>query len=376
MSRPGAPPSHARPLRVLHVSDRLSERGGAHRYLLGVIAAQAAEPSYELRLAAGRADGDVACACPVTLAPGLDARERDPAPLPALDALVRVFQPDVVHLHTVVNPAVLEWAGGRPALATVQDHRAFCPTRGKWTLTGRVCRDPLEHETCRGCFGHGGYFASIYTLTAQRLAALRALRLTVLSEYMRAELVQAGLPPARVSVAPPFVHGLDAQAAPDGPPCVLFAGRLVEAKGVRDAIVAWRRSRLRLPLVFAGTGPLRTALEREGFEVLGWLPPRRLSAAYRRAAAVVLPSRWQEPLGIVGLEALALGVPVVAWDSGGVREWHPDAELVPWGDLDGLARTLRDTIVERRPAVAPRPGFDRATALQRLAHAYAATLQG
>ena len=140
---------------------------------------------------------------------------------------------------------------------------------------------------------------------------------------------------------PPVAYGLDHDARADGPPCVLFAGRVVEAKGIRDAISAWRRSGSELPFVVAGTGPLRREIEAEGVEVPGWLDRRRLSAAYRRAAVLVMPSRWQEPFGIVGLEALTLGTPVAAWDSGGVREWHPGGELlVPWGDVDGLARAL------------------------------------
>ena len=45
---------------------------------------------------------------------------------------------DVVHVHNVTNPAVLEWAASPPdAVLTVQDHRFFCPSRGKWTLGGR-----------------------------------------------------------------------------------------------------------------------------------------------------------------------------------------------------------------------------------------------
>lgn len=377
----GGPDGARARLRVLHVTDRLSGRGGAHRHLLGVIEAQvrAAGAAHGVHLAAGRDDGGAACACPVELIPGLEARTRDTSPLPGLERSVRRLRPDIVHVHTVVNPAVLEWAQARPAVVTVQDHRYFCPTRGKWTLDGQVCRAVLEHRTCRACFedGAGDYFEALYALTSERLAALRGLHVTVLSEYMRAELLQAGLRPARVSVTPPFVHGLDPAAAPDGPPCVLFAGRLTAAKGVHDAVAAWRRAQVAAPLVFAGTGPLRAELEHGGFEVLGWLAPRRLSAAYRRATALLLPSRWQEPCGIVGLEALAFGVPVVAWDSGGIREWHPGRpELCAWGDVDGLARGLREALGAAATPQAARPGFDRTTSLVRLAHAYAAARAG
>ena len=44
-------------------------------------------------------------------------------------AALRSFRPDVVHVHTVVNPEALEWAAARGAVATVQDHRPFCPSR-------------------------------------------------------------------------------------------------------------------------------------------------------------------------------------------------------------------------------------------------------
>ena len=147
-------------------------------------------------------------------------------------------------------------------------------------------------------------------------------------------------------------------------------GGLVEAKGIGDAIEAWRRSRSVLPFVVAGTGPLRQEIETTGIEVLGWLDRRRLCAAYRRAAVVVMPSRWQEPFGIVGLEALTLGTPVAAWDSGGVREWHPGGELLaPWGDVDALARAIR--VGPGCRVDSPR-GFERDLLIRRMEAVYAA----
>lgn len=156
---------------------------------------------------------------------------------------------------------------------------------------------------------------------------------------------------------------------------MLFVGRLAEAKGVREAVRAWRRSEVELPLVVAGTGPLRAELEAEAakgaspaLEVLGWVDRERLSALYQRARALLLPSRWQEPFGIVGIEAMSFGVPVVAFESGGVTEWHPGPGLVRWGDTAGLARALRKA-VERRLLLLPR--YDRDEAIGRLTALYA-----
>ena len=53
----------------------------------------------------------------------------------------------------------------------------------------------------------------------------------------------------------------------------------------------------------------------------GWLNGDERWAALRQATLLALPSSWPEPFGLVGLEAAALGIPAVAFDVGGVREW-------------------------------------------------------
>jgi glycosyltransferase involved in cell wall biosynthesis len=299
-------------MRILHVSDRLSERGGAYQHLLAVVEAQVRE-GHEVELAVGRADGGTPEPCGVHIVPGLDARTSADADM---EAACTRFRPDVVHVHTVVNPSVLRWAGRRRAVITVQDHRYFCPGRGKWTRAGEPCRRAPSPAACAECFEDAAYFREVWTLTRERLEALRALRVVVLSRYMREELRAAGLDDADISVVPPFVRGLDGSPGARGPACVLFVGRLVAGKGALEAARAWRESGLDLPLVVAGAGPLRLDLERLGAQVLGWVDRGTLAGLYARARVVVMASRWQEPFGIVGLEALASGVPVAAWDGG------------------------------------------------------------
>ncbi len=361
-------------MRILHVADRLPGRGGAYTWMRGILDGLAAHHEQTLvvgELGAGEAASGVPCR--VVVRPGLESRTAAPV---ELDDLVSELEPNAVHLHNVMNPVVLEWAAARPgSLLTVQDHRCFCPTRGKWTLAGEVCRRPMSREVCATCFEDQAYFGEVLALTERRLAAVRRLAVSVLSRYMREELVAAGVKAASVHVVPPFVHGLDPDAAADGPPCVLFVGRLAEAKGVREAVKAWRRSGVDLPLVLAGTGPLRAELEAQAadekgpaLEVLGWVERDRLSALYQRARALLFPSRWQEPFGIVGIEALSFGVPVVAWESGGVGEWHPGPGLVRWGDTAALARALQKA-VERRLLLLPR--FERDEAIGRLTALYA-----
>ena len=85
-------------------------------------------------------------------------------------------------------------------------------------------------------------------------------------------------------------------------------------------------------------GQLQSQAERAGcadrLEMRGWVGRDEIRQAYEQATVFAFPSIWPETLGIVGIEALACGVPVVASDIGGVREW-----LLP--EQTGLLATPR-----------------------------------
>ena len=346
------------------MAPRLGDRGGAMTDLLSVLDGLAERCDQTLAVEA--IDPKLEEPCPIVTAPGLLSLQRAPV---SLDPLIDDLAPDVVHIHNVMNPEVLEWGARRGAVLTLQDHRAFCPGRGKWTTDRRACADTLSEEVCSACFDDASYRDEIYSLTRERLAAALGMPITVLSAYMKRELVAAGAASERVSIVPPFVYGLDTYADPEpGAPCALFVGRLVEAKGVFDAVDAWRASGVDAPLVFAGTGPLRADLESRGFDVRGWLGREGLAALYRRAAVVLMPSRWQEPFGIVGIESLACGTPVVGYRSGGIPEWLDERGLVGWGDVDAMAGMLRR--FEDLPA-SPRRSFDREATIDALLDVYA-----
>ncbi len=354
-------------MRILHLAPRLSKRGGADQHLSSLLSALAA--GHENHLAVGQDDGAARAPCPLTMIPGLQVSGLRPAPDPrdALDRLCDKIEPDVVHVHNVVEPRALEWAASTDALLTIQDHRFFCPGRGKWNSAGQVCRTPFGDQVCEPCFSDRDYFREVLALTRRRIEATARMRVCVLSRYMKRELVEVGLESVRISVIGPFVHGLEPDGPADGPPCALFVGRLVLAKGVRDAIEAFRMSGIGLPLVLAGTGSLRPELEAAGLAVRGWLDREQLARLFRRAQVLIMPSRWQEPFGIAGLEALHMGVPVAAWHSGGVAEWHPGPGLSAWGDTDQLAAGVRGLAGKRASAPA---GFGRQRQMESLLGIY------
>jgi glycosyltransferase involved in cell wall biosynthesis len=78
-------------------------------------------------------------------------------------------------------------------------------------------------------------------------------------------------------------------------------------------------------------------------EVEGWLVGEKLRQAYARAKVVALSSVWPEPFGLVGIEAMAQGKPVVAFDCGGIRQWLNHGRsgfAVPHGDIAEYARRI------------------------------------
>ena len=243
---------------------------------------------------------------------------------------------DVVHVHNLMNPLVLARAVATgKAVVSVQDHRFFCPGAGKETLAGEACRESMGVSLCRGCFEDSAYGTRVYGLTEARSQALHGATLHVLSRYMERELADVGHPGARV--LPPWISAADRPSEPGD--TVFLGGRLVQHKAPDQGVEAWRRSGIEAPLRVGGEGPLAHG---PGVEWLGWLSREALRAELRRARVVLFPARWQEPFGILAVEALAQGTPVIAMDTGGVEEWASAGTLlVERGDIDAMAQALR-----------------------------------
>ena len=248
-----------------------------------------------------------------------------------------VGESDVVHLHNVMNPVALEIvAQSGKGVITVQDHRVFCPSRGKVLPSGDACHSPMESDLCSGCFDNRDYGDKTLALTVRRLDAVRDMRVIVLSNYMGRELLQLNV---ESSVIPPgVVAAVQPSRTGDG---YLIGGRVVSHKGHASAVEAWRLSGVSSPLRVAGDGPDLCSLT--GVEALGWLSDPELTKVLRGVRALIFPSDWQEPFGILGAEALAQGTPVIATRAGGIEDWSEEGVvLIDRGDVTGMASAIRE----------------------------------
>jgi phosphatidylinositol alpha-mannosyltransferase len=151
----------------------------------------------------------------------------------------------------------------------------------------------------------------------------------------------------------------------DGCVNVLFLGRLEKRKGLRDLLVAYRYLRERLPrtrLIIVGDGPLRGMVESfvasrglENVVMAGYVPDRVLPRYHASADIFCSPATGRESFGIVLLEAMAAGLPVVATEIPGylsVVEAGVDSLTVrPKSPVElGSALTVlaRDALLRRR----------------------------
>jgi glycosyltransferase involved in cell wall biosynthesis len=136
------------------------------------------------------------------------------------------------------------------------------------------------------------------------------------------------------------------------PPQILYAGRMVEEKGIRELAIAAQG----LNLVVAGDGPLRQLLPQS----IGLQPHDELEKLYERSAIQVLPS-YSEGLPVVCIEAMAHGRPVVGTNVPGLAELIVDGEtgyLVPPRDparlREAMLTLLADKSLRRRMGLAGR----------------------
>jgi glycogen synthase len=223
---------------------------------------------------------------------------------------------------------------------------------------------------------------------------LRADAVIALTERLAHLLEQGGTDPRRIHVIPPGVNrSLFAGPFEDpfphiGGPRVLFVGRLQRAKGLPTLLrAATLMTTPDATVIVVGDGPERPALERiidrlgigDRVVLTGFLDHRSIPQHLAHADVVVLPSLYEE-LGSVLLEAVQLGIPIVASATGGIPSvvCHEDnGLLVTPGDAGEFAsaidRVLSDDSLRARLVEGARrraPDFDWKTIAGRVLDTY------
>jgi len=284
------------------------------------------------------------------------------APMDARIGDALSFVPDVIHLHQVDLPDVIrEMRVSAPVIISAHVYSA-CPSGVYYFRPGHECTRAhgpgcVFNMLARGC-AHTRNVKSLparYRGAARRAQALASADLLIsYSSSVDRHLAANGLTrrrvvPFPVTIIPKPSSGHDNRRR------VVFAGRIVSQKGVAVLIRAARE--VDGEFVICGDGrqlqAMRSLARRIGVErrvhFKGWLGAEDLANEFASASVVVVPSLWPEPFGLVGIEALAAGRPVIASATGGIEDWLDDGIsglCVKPGDVDDLAQALNRLLAD------------------------------
>ncbi len=237
---------------------------------------------------------------------------------------------DVIHFHNVSlvgGPEILRY-GEAVKVYTTHEHWLVCPMH----VLFRDNREPCEEPHCLRCTLRFHRPPQLWRSTGILARSLPEVDLFLAPSRFTIEAHRARGFSRPMRCLPPFVPEASVTGERyenDGRPYFLFAGRLERIKGVQVLLEAFRRFR-DADLVVAGDGTLAKELRRSAADLrhvrfLGSVDVASLSALYAGATALLVPSVGFETFGIVGVEAMAHGTPIIVNDLGPLPELVSDS---------------------------------------------------
>jgi len=301
--------------------------------------------------------------------------------VPLTSLIVRMWKKDrfdLVHAHNWLSAYAAHRARSllpkrEPWVLSLRDYRFLCPSTYAWCFDGPragcglvdSARCILRKSPAPVLAKAGGLlpYAAFRNATWKALArSVRSFQAFVCcSGFLRRRFMAlASLDGPVLAVHNPVAIDPAGDSRPDGEE-VLYLGRLSVEKGLTVLLSAFRGIAQRRPsarLSIVGGGPLEAEIARlslqdpvlrESVRMVGRVRPDSVEGHYTKAAVVVTPSLWPEPLGRVPLEAMAVGRPVVATDAGGIPEVVEHGKtgvLVPPGDCGALGQALDELLAD------------------------------
>ncbi|MBD2625389.1 glycosyltransferase family 4 protein [Trichormus variabilis] len=275
-------------------------------------------------------------------------------------------QCQLLHLH---DPELLaEWSGECPAVFTLHNHCSYCPSGTKYLADRQKQCDRNMHPL--GCtWGHlvdgcgsrrPHKILHVLQNSYNFLNTAKKNNIPVIanSNYVREQIISNGLSPHQVitlhcGVQDPQYPTASLSQEIHQNQRILFVGRIVPDKGIEWLLKAFAKTDSRIHLDIAGEGWIKTNMEKLAKKMglsdritwHGWCHKEKLETLYQQCLAVVFPSLWPEPAGLVTLEAYARYRPVIASAVGGIPEYVQDGQtgiLIPANHIQKLADAINE----------------------------------
>jgi len=283
-----------------------------------------------------------------------------------LDDLIKEFyslEIEIVFIHKSNNINILSALNKNfYTISTIHDHDYYCFRKHKYFPIKRInCPLPMNRVYCSACsllIKRDSSKALGFSLinAREKIALTEEIKdadaTIVLSKYMMRNLdmnhwnmdtVYRIYPIHEVSKKIETIKQKQYHSN------YLFVGQLIRGKGADILIEACRHLKHEYSLKIVGTGNDYDYLDKmirmyglkKKIELVGWVDD--VDKYYSEADLLIVPSRWQEPFGLIGIESFSRGVPVVGFDVGGISEWLHHEEngyLVKDKNSEGLVDAL------------------------------------
>ena len=249
---------------------------------------------------------------------------------------------DLAIIHNIIPPGFLKDLPEKKTFFFAHDHNIYCQRHHYYFPAGRInCHRKYSKLVCKIC--------SLCRNVAPPLEEYRKLPALVLSDFMAENLRKNGF--EKVIKLPAFIKtgNVEHDFMPDGVLRILFLGQLIRGKGADLMLKTLAKLDIAFTCTIAGEGNDRKMLEKmvEKYHLedkvyfTGFVSkPEDL---WQNCDVFFFPVRWQEPFGLVALEAMAHGIGVVAFELGGVREYLSESTgvLIPEKDIFKAAEALK-----------------------------------
>lgn len=349
-------------MRILNFNHFGSNVGGVEGYIAEVVAAlqQAGHQSRLIYFSPG--DNDQIF-LDTTFAPLPEWPHSPAQAVSILEQVIAEFRPHVAYIHAIYHPTLVKWiAQHLPTVAYVHGPYPVCPGSAQYLrnqarvcprTAGLMCMISAQVERC--CWGSNPllHLRLLNRVKAFTEAYEHVKTIFVGGQFMQQLLQRGRIAYDKLSILSPVLiqDPLPMFTFSETSKTILFAGRLVPEKGLRQLIQALTKLDIPWKLIVAGDGPEREPCQALAMELKvvdrvhfkGWVNKSAMATYLQTCAVVALPSLWPEPFGRLGPEAFLYGRPVVAFAVGGVSDWLEDGVsgyLVTPGNIEDFGHAL------------------------------------
>ncbi|MEO7678812.1 MAG: glycosyltransferase family 4 protein [Verrucomicrobiota bacterium] len=356
-------------MKLLFVHERFGALAGAEANA-HITATELKRRGHVVGIIHGPTTGKAEAAWQETFTDRFSLRERGNAQ--RVQAALDSFQPDIIYVHKMAELEVIDTLvrSKIPLVRMVHDHDIYCMRSYKYNyFTRKICTNAAGLRCIFPCVAsfarnsEGGFplkFISYSDKKREIRLNHQFQRMVVVTNYMKDELLRNGFEAEKIEIHPPVprMGDPDLRSSFSERNLIVYAGQIIRGKGVDVLLESLARLTVPFECIILGDGthrPFCEALSKklkldDRVKFMGFVPQEELKNFYRECTIMAISSVWPEPFATIGMEAMRYGIPVVAFDAGGIKDWLKDGQngfLVPWMDRDKYAARLQQLLQDK-----------------------------